>query len=403
MSYLSTAKTLILVSFISLLLGGCSGGSGGVDSDHGLVPTPTAETNVTDTNTSAGGSGGGTDTHTAPDTNGTIDANGTAGGNDDNGSLGGNDTNGTLGNNDNNGTTIGGDDNGSLGGGDINGTVGGNDDNGTTGGGDTNGTAGGGSDDGNTTGGGNDTNTTTPTVRLSALKLTAAETTLNKDHNTTVTLTATYSDHTTKPLTSGITWIITPSDAVTLHGTTLTALKDVNVTVQAKVGTTLSNTVNLNIYWEVNGHRLPPEPDPKVNDATLGGVDSNNNGVRDDVERKIYEKYPVKLHQALLMDVAKFYQMAMSKPIEKAHEVEKYSTEVGNCALHLKHIKQRPENWRDAKLQLKYISINTKERVRKYLDYNIALSGGVYGSSPADWNRDACSQEVRKVLEEMGK
>ena len=35
----------------------------------------------------------------------------------------------------------------------------------------------------------------------------------------------------------------------------------------------------------INGHTLPPEPDPKVNNKTLLGIDSNGNGVRDDVER----------------------------------------------------------------------------------------------------------------------
>ena len=36
-----------------------------------------------------------------------------------------------------------------------------------------------------------------------------------------------------------------------------------------------------------NGFPIPPAPDPVVNAATLAGVDVNNNGVRDDVERTI--------------------------------------------------------------------------------------------------------------------
>ncbi len=51
MSYLPTAKTLILISIISLLLGGCSGGSSAEGSEHGLVSTPTTETNVAGTDT----------------------------------------------------------------------------------------------------------------------------------------------------------------------------------------------------------------------------------------------------------------------------------------------------------------------------------------------------------------
>ena len=42
----------------------------------------------------------------------------------------------------------------------------------------------------------------------------------------------------------------------------------------------------------INGYKLPPNPDSKINDATLQGVDVNDNGVRDDVERKIVYEYP---------------------------------------------------------------------------------------------------------------
>jgi|SRR3989344_1667142 len=45
------------------------------------------------------------------------------------------------------------------------------------------------------------------------------------------------------------------------------------------------------LTWsDING-TLPTEPDPTENNATLSGVDSNNNGIRDDVERAIYLKY----------------------------------------------------------------------------------------------------------------
>jgi small basic protein len=40
----------------------------------------------------------------------------------------------------------------------------------------------------------------------------------------------------------------------------------------------------------VNGITVPPVPDPTLNAATLAGVDSNSNGVRDDVERSIAAK-----------------------------------------------------------------------------------------------------------------
>jgi|SRR3989344_1983861 len=42
----------------------------------------------------------------------------------------------------------------------------------------------------------------------------------------------------------------------------------------------------------VNGEHLPPPPDPTQVDATIEGIDLNANGIRDDVELAIFEKYP---------------------------------------------------------------------------------------------------------------
>lgn len=42
---------------------------------------------------------------------------------------------------------------------------------------------------------------------------------------------------------------------------------------------------------DVMGDNLPPEPDPTLVDATVEGIDENNNGIRDDVELAIFELY----------------------------------------------------------------------------------------------------------------
>ena len=44
---------------------------------------------------------------------------------------------------------------------------------------------------------------------------------------------------------------------------------------------------------------------------------------------------------------------------------------------------------------------NTKARV--YLDFNKALSGGVYGSSPANQNAQACDSDVEQMLKNINK
>lgn len=43
---------------------------------------------------------------------------------------------------------------------------------------------------------------------------------------------------------------------------------------------------------DADGKHLPPQPDPKLVDATVEGIDANKNGVRDDVELAIFKKYP---------------------------------------------------------------------------------------------------------------
>ena len=207
-----------------------------------------------------------------------------------------------------------------------------------------------------------------------------------------------------KNITAQVQWSTADSQTVTVDtNATLQALKEGATTITAKQGNVESSTEVI-VYWEVNGHRLPPEPDKALNDATLEGIDSNSNGVRDDVERKIYEKYPKKLHRALLMNRAKFYQQTMIQSIDNAKEVVKFSIKAINCQIYLGRLDKDidSDDWIKNTKYIKDLTFNTKERIRKYLDYNIALSGGTYGSSPRDWNRDACSPEVIKALEDMG-
>jgi hypothetical protein len=45
------------------------------------------------------------------------------------------------------------------------------------------------------------------------------------------------------------------------------------------------------VRFVIDESREVPMPDPKVNNSTLGGMDSDNNGIRDDVQRFINENY----------------------------------------------------------------------------------------------------------------
>lgn len=149
----------------------------------------------------------------------------------------------------------------------------------------------------------------------------------------------------------------------------------------------------------INGYTLPPEPDPKVNNSTLLGIDSNNNGVRDDVERKIIDRYkaePIKIE--LQMIYAKVFQEILENPIGNVEVLQKKISKNISCEMYLldKNIDLEEDN-------IDFIensTFNTKQRVKAYLQYNQALSGGVYGSSTADENAQACDFDVEQMLKD---
>jgi hypothetical protein len=134
----------------------------------------------------------------------------------------------------------------------------------------------------------------------------------------------------------------------------------------------------------INGHQLPPEPDPVVNDLTLLGIDVNENGIRDDVERWIYMNYKDKhpVHIDIAMQAARGYKKVLQTP-EKAKEIhaevnapiycEGYYSKT--CASQLnKPIIITEHVWQKVSDQI----FNTKERSNTYWKYDKLLSGDSY-------------------------
>jgi len=262
---------------------------------------------------------------------------------------------------------------------------------------------------------------------------------LNKDENTTLEVLATYPDNSTKVL-SNVEWIVTPKESVEVNGATLTAKKNNATTLKAKVGNTLSNAVNLNITWTVNGHTLPPEPDKALNDSTLLGIDSNDNGVRDDVERWIYTKYkeytechkqaegkytlpdgtvvpvynvnskeicskPIPYHpvvRAVAMQGARAAQIIIQEP-KKARETTVYEDNAQYCEFYLNRISK--EN-NDSSIgaqdfiikEFNKAQYNTVQRARAYGKYNFHLSGGVYRLPKSKDMINGCDDNIKNII-----
>jgi len=133
----------------------------------------------------------------------------------------------------------------------------------------------------------------------------------------------------------------------------------------------------------INGYKLPLEPNKALNDSTLLGIDSNKNGVRDDVERYVIKTYKdEKIAIEIGFQLARAYNTVIEDPAN-AQETTKIMEDAQDCEIYFTtYAKLYGEDFTlsneiDSK-QFKSINLNTQERIRSYLEYNSALSGGVF-------------------------
>ena len=153
----------------------------------------------------------------------------------------------------------------------------------------------------------------------------------------------------------------------------------------------------------IDGVRLPPEPTPEENNATLAGIDVNDNDVRDDVERAIYTTYPVKIRQQILMQTARGHQLMLEDPdgVENAVKWQKIITNKRIACRSYLFRKFNVESDIKATRYLKNVMYNNKDRVKRYLKYNHALGGGVYGVEESERVESACEFNVPEALGEQ--
>jgi len=247
-----------------------------------------------------------------------------------------------------------------------------------------------------------------PTLLLFAnnfktITLESNATTVNVGDTVKLTTTGTYSDgSSSSAVDENITYTISPTDSAVVNGSVFRAKKDGNVTVQAAIDGVNSNTITLNITWVVNGHVLPPEPEKALNDSTLLGIDSNNNGVRDDVERWIYETYKDKhpIHVDIGMQAGRAYKQVLETP-ERAKEI--HDTVVNAplfCASYYMYYAKLFDDpilvheRIDAPVKSKYF--NTKDRNDVYWRYDKLLSGDSYPLPDIEKEKSFCDFDTSK-------
>jgi len=183
-----------------------------------------------------------------------------------------------------------------------------------------------------------------------------------------------------------------------------------------KSGKSKEDTNNINIVAKansdikkekeiINGYALPPEPDPKINNSTLLGIDVNNNGVRDDVERWIYKKYKDKhpIYIAIMMQAARASKKILTDPEREGRAQENETSKVLDCSSYYRTDATYfgDKNLITEPIDFPYfwhaIYFNTKERKEKLEQMSLAASGGVFDSLDGKEAKSVCSEEVLKV------
>ncbi|MDR2789856.1 MAG: hypothetical protein LBB59_02625 [Campylobacteraceae bacterium] len=156
----------------------------------------------------------------------------------------------------------------------------------------------------------------------------------------------------------------------------------------------------------VNGFVLPPYPDPEINDSTLLGIDSNDNGVRDDVERWLIFKYKDhhKIATHIGFQVARASQIVIQDP-SKAQETTKVMEAAQACNSYFRNY---ADSFNEPLLidhsivtstAFKSMQFNTVERIEAYLTYNKKLSGGVYSLPDSiEAYRTSCDFDIDALL-----
>jgi hypothetical protein len=186
----------------------------------------------------------------------------------------------------------------------------------------------------------------------------------------------------------------------------VTEKTDLVFKLSAKFDDPIHDQITISVYpiLIINGIRLPPEPNEEENNATLLGVDSNNNQVRDDVERWIYtqfkDKHPV--HIEVAMQAGQTWEKIFEGGAEKARETVEFVHAAIACDVYYRRYSDPILIVEHFSLfqQVKSEVLNQPERTDAFFAYDKALSGGVYTLPKSGTRKGMCDFDTLTVTGE---
>ncbi len=209
---------------------------------------------------------------------------------------------------------------------------------------------------------------------------------LSEDNSTQLAITAIYDNNNSEDITRKATYTSSDSSVADVNSGLLSTYTEGSTAIEVSYSGKSIN-IQVEVFEMIEGHLLPHEPNNP--DATLLGVDENDNGVRDEVERWIYKEMPTYHHpeieRVVAMTKAKAYQMALSDPSNEDDKVLKAEDRASDCWSYYRTSRNIPFDGAVEKFgnRLRDKQFNTQERLKMYLDYDYSLKGKVFTLTPS--------------------
>jgi hypothetical protein len=148
------------------------------------------------------------------------------------------------------------------------------------------------------------------------------------------------------------------------------------------------------VITEKGAYDLPPDPG-EPGKETLLGIDSDSDGVRDDIQRYIYFNYPEnKTVRMALTQIAIEYQTLFSQAgvPDAAFNIANRMARHGECLFYI-----LDEASLDAHAALKAEILNTKERSIAYINYSDSLGGEIIMGAPVKKWHKSCNFDIDAI------